>query len=53
MKTIREIIIDRLIRNKKLESPSAEEMNQYIIELDSYHDYDLLDEFEMMLVPQD
>jgi hypothetical protein len=49
MKTIREIIKERLIQNKRLLNPSANEMDEYIIELDQLHDYDLLDEFELML----
>lgn len=49
MKTLREIIIERLIQNKKVQNPSAVEINEYIAELDQLQDYDLLDEFEIML----
>ena len=49
MKTLREVIIERLIQNKKLQQPSSEEMTEYIVELEGSHDYDLLDEFELMV----
>lgn len=49
MKTIREIITERLIQNKRLSNPPASVMNEYITELQELHDYDLLDEFELML----
>ena len=49
MKSLREVIIERLIQSKKLQQPSTEEMTTYITELEQSHDYDLLDEFEMMV----
>lgn len=49
MRPLREVIIERLIQNKKLQQPSAEEMTAYITELEDSHDYDLLDEFEIMV----
>ena len=49
MKTLREIIIERLIQNKKTLNPPADIISEYLAELDELHDYDLLDEFEMML----
>ena len=49
MKTLREIIIERLIHNRKASSPTDQEMNDYVLELESHTDYDLLDEFELML----
>lgn len=52
MKTIREIIIERLIHNRAADKPSAEDMNDYITELQQSTDYDLLDDFELMLTEQ-
>ena len=49
MKSIREIIIERLIHNYKLKSPSNQETTEYILGLEESTDYDLLDEFEIML----
>lgn len=49
MKTLRDIIIERLVQNKKLQKLPTEEMNDYVTELNRLHDYDLLDEFEIML----
>ena len=49
MKTLREIIIERLIHNHKASSPTTEESHQYVLNIESYTDYDLLDEFELML----
>lgn len=49
MKSLRDIIIERLIHNKKLSSPSYDEMQDYVMELENTTDYDLLDEFELML----
>ena len=50
MKPLREIIIERLIQNKKLEQPDADTMNDYVTELMQSQDYDLLDEFEQMIL---
>jgi hypothetical protein len=49
MKTLRDIIIERLIQNKKLEKPSVNDMNDYVSDIQLFPDYDLLDEFEQMV----
>lgn len=53
MKSLRDIIIERLIQNKKLQKISGEDMNEYIEDIQSFPDYDLLDEFEQMVTGND
>lgn len=52
MRTLREIIIERLIHNHKATNPSADEMQDFIMDLEQSTDYDLLDDFELMLTEQ-
>jgi hypothetical protein len=49
MKTIREIIIERLIHNFRATNPTEDEMRDYFLEIQQSTDYDLLDDFELML----